>query len=307
MLKSILSVLIMAAFGLLVFTLLLPAQANEMAQKVLGQVITVNNAVGVTEPVSTVSKALTDVISKGADVIIPDKSDLKKDASSLSHANIIDATNTERVRAGLQPLKTNAKLAASAKLKTEDMAMNQYFEHTSPSGKTVSDLGDQVGYDYVVMGENLALGDFLSAEEVVDAWMKSPGHRANILNTSYQEIGIYALQGTYQGRSVWYVVQHFGTARGVCPALDASLKSNISTLNVKIKAGETQIAILRKQIEDPNLAQDKNYGALIAQFNALVKVYNADVQASQTAIASYNKQVVAFNNCLSKYQVNTKG
>ncbi len=294
----------MAAFGLLVFALLLPVQANNFAQKVLGQVVTVNDAVGITTPVTAISRAISGAISKGTDALIAtDTPGTPKDNTPMSQVNIIDATNVERVKAGLQPLKTNAKLAASAKIKAEDMAKNQYFEHTSPSGKTVADLGDQVGYDYVVMGENLALGNFDSAAEVLDAWMKSPGHRANILNTSYQEIGVYAVQGTYQGRTVWFAVQHFGTERGVCPALSTSLKSSISTLSAKIKTEEIQIAALRKQIEDPNHAQDQSYGNLITQFNNLVKVYNADVQTSQANISSYNKQVVAFNNCLNQYQV----
>jgi uncharacterized protein YkwD len=294
----------MAAFGLLAFALLLPVQANTFAQKVLGQVIIVNNAIGISAPVETASKAVSGVISKATDALVStDTPGTPKDNSPMSQVNIIDATNKERVKAGLQPLKTNAKLAASAKIKADDMVKNQYFEHTSPAGKTVADLGDEVGYDYVVMGENLALGDFDSAAEVLDAWMNSPGHRANILNTSYQDIGVYAEQGTYQGRTVWFAVQHFGTERGVCPALSTVLKNNIDSLNAKIKSEEAQISALRKQIEDPNHAQDASYGNLITQFNDLVKVYNSDVQTSQTNISSYNKQVVAFNNCLNQYQV----
>lgn len=293
----------MAAFGLLVFALLLPQEANKVAQSVLGQVVSINDAVGVSTPVETISKAISSVISN---TTTPKKESTVKDTSPLSMENIIDATNVERVKAGLQPLKTNAKLAASAKLKADDMVKNQYFEHTSPSGKTVADLGDQVGYDYVVMGENLALGDFTGASDLLQAWMNSPGHRANILNTSYQDIGVYAEQGTYKGRTVWFAVQHFGTERGVCPPLNATLKKNVDTLNLRVKNEEAQISTLRTQIESPSHPQDQSYSALISQFNTLVAKYNADVTAAQSNISAYNKQVVAFNKCLSQYQVTTK-
>ncbi len=293
----------MAAFGLLVFALVLPTQANEVAQRVLGGAITINNAVGVNSaPVKTISNAVTAVIST---VVSDEKPAAKKDNSPLSIENIIDATNIERVKANLPPLKTDAKLAASAKIKVDDMIKNHYFEHTSPAGKTVADLGNQVGYDYVVMGENLALGDFPNATELLQAWMNSPGHRANVLNASYEEIGVYAAQGTYQGRTVWFAVQHFGTERGVCPSLNASLKTSINTLNARIKTQEGQIAALRKQIEAPDHVQGQAYSALIAQFNALVASYNSDVTLSQQKVSEYNRQVVTFNKCLNQYQVSS--
>jgi len=303
MLKSILSLSIMAAFGLLVFALVLPTQANQAAQTVLGETTTINRVAGVSIPVNTISRAISSLLpntksSQGTTpVTVP------KDTSPLSIENIIDATNAERIKAGLPPLKTSVKLEQSAKIKTEDMITNQYFEHTSPTGKTVADLGNEVGYDYVVMGENLALGDFTSAADLLQAWMNSPGHRANILNTSYQDIGVYATQGTYQGRTVWFAVQHFGTERGVCPSIDSSLKSSIDSLNATIKKEESDISALRTQIEDPNHPDNQNYANLISQFNSLVATYNVNVTTSQQEISQYNKEVIAFNKCLGQYQV----
>jgi uncharacterized protein YkwD len=306
MLKSILSLCITAALGLLIFALVLPAQANEVAHSVLGNAVTIDTTAGISTPVAAITKAITSVLPHGT---TPSSSDdtavIPKDDSPLSVENIIDATNNERIKAGLPPLKASAKLEESAKIKTEDMITNQYFEHTSPSGKTVADLGNEVGYDYVVMGENLALGDFSNANDLLQAWMNSPGHRANILNTSYEDIGVYAAQGTYQGRTVWFAVQHFGTERGVCPSIDTALKSSIDSLNATVKQEETAIDTLRTQIEDPNHANDQTYSNLIVQFNALVATYNANVTTSQQKISTYNAQVVAFNKCLSQYQVST--
>jgi uncharacterized protein YkwD len=298
----------MAAFGLLVFALLLPAQANQVAQQVLSGAVTLDNVSGVSLPVKTISHTVTNTVNSVSSVIIKQKdkgtvSIHTPSVSPLSIENIIDATNNERVKAGLLPLKTNAKLEASAKIKVDDMITHQYFEHTSPAGKTVADLGNQVGYNYVVMGENLALGNFTGANDLLQAWMNSPGHRANILNSSYQDIGVYAAQGTYQGRTVWFAVQHFGTQRGVCPAISGSLKGSIQTLNTTIKNEQDQIAVLRAKIEDPNHPQGTEYSALIAQFNALVATYNNDVTISQKKITQYNQEVVAFNKCLSLYQV----
>jgi uncharacterized protein YkwD len=308
MLKSILSLCIMAAFGVLVFTLLLPAQANQIAQQVLSGAVTLDMITGVNAPVQAISHTVTHTVSNVSSALIKknDKGTVQANntnTSVLSIENIIDATNNERVKAGLLPLKTNDKLEASAKIKVDDMITHQYFEHTSPAGKTVADLGNQVGYDYVVMGENLALGNFTSANDLLQAWMNSPGHRANILNSHYQDIGVYAAQGSYQGRTVWFAVQHFGTQRGVCPSISASLKGMIASLNMTIKNEQDQITVLRAKIEDPNHPQGTEYSALIAQFNTLVATYNSDVTSSQQKITEYNQGVIAFNKCLSLYQV----
>ena len=291
----------MGLLGLLVFALLLPAQANQLARSVLGEAVTINNQTGISDTTNTLSITIANLLtSKQADQTVAIS---KKDTSPFSDANIIDATNAERVKVGLQPLKTNDKLAASAKVKVEDMIKNQYFEHTSPTGKTVADLGSEVGYNYVVMGENLALGDFADVHDLLTAWMNSPGHRANILNTSYEDMGAYAAQGMYQGHLVWFAVQHFGTERGVCPSINEQLKGSIDALNAKITNENTIITTLRAQIEDPSHVQGTAYSAQITEFNALVAKYNIDLTTSQGEIADYNKQVAAFNKCLSQYQV----
>lgn len=99
---------------------------------------------------------------------------------SLSNSGILAETNSERARLGLSPLRISSNLNAAATLKVIDMFARQYFEHTSPTGVTISDLSESVGYDYILVGENLALGNFSSDAALVAAWMGSPGHRANI-------------------------------------------------------------------------------------------------------------------------------
>ena len=220
----------------------------------------------------------------------------------LTVENIIDATNNERIKLNMTPFKFNPKLLSSSKRKTEDMINKQYFEHVSPDGKSVSDLGSEVGYNYIIMGENLALGDFTDSADLLEAWMNSPGHRANILNPNYQELGVYIKKGNYQGNDVYFAVQHFGTERGVCPNIESSLKNEIDDLNTDLKKIEGDINTIRQSLESPDRPKGKVYTDLVAYFNQLVTDYNKVLELSQKKIAQYNLEVQAFNKCLNSYQ-----
>jgi hypothetical protein len=130
--------------------------------------------------------------------------------SSVLPAVIVDLTNEERSADSLGTLKRNAVLDEAAKLKAADMAKNEYFAHYSPTGVSPWHWFDAVSYDYVHAGENLAIY-FTDSKDVVDAWMASPSHRANILNGNYTEIGVGTAEGEYEGFHTVYVVQLFGT------------------------------------------------------------------------------------------------
>jgi hypothetical protein len=142
--------------------------------------------------------------------------------SSVLPAVIVDLTNEERDADALGTLKRSAVLDEAANLKAADMAKNEYFAHYSPTGVSPWHWFDAVSYDYVHAGENLAIY-FTDSKDVVDAWMASPSHRANILNGNYTEIGVGTAEGEYQGFHTVYVVQLFGTpaasvARTAAPA-----------------------------------------------------------------------------------------
>ena len=122
---------------------------------------------------------------------------------------LVDLTNEQRETEKIGDLKFNAILAKAAELKAEDMAAKGYFSHNSPDGKTPWYWLKQVGYVYSYAGENLAV-NFFDSQDVVDAWMKSPTHRANLLNEHFTEIGIATAKGTYEGRDGIFVVQFFG-------------------------------------------------------------------------------------------------
>jgi uncharacterized protein YkwD len=102
---------------------------------------------------------------------------------------VIKLVNYERTQAGLKPLSLNAKLNQSAYGHSQDMAEKDYFSHTGSDGSRVSDRIYNAGYHYSLAGENIAAGQY-SAEEVVQAWMNSPTHRANMMSVDYQEIGV---------------------------------------------------------------------------------------------------------------------
>jgi uncharacterized protein YkwD len=217
--------------------------------------------------------------------------------SLLTKEGVIVWTNKQRQAAGLPNLKENTKLDASAQAKVLDMFLNQYFEHESPSGKGVGDLAEAQGYDFLVIGENLALGNFENDQVLVQAWMDSPGHRANILNVNYQEIGVWVQKGTYQGKTTWIAVQHFGKPLSACPQPPAWLKSQIDADKITLENMEIQIKNLQAEIEQIGRRDRNLYNQKAKGYNDLVLVYNALLAQDKDLISQYNEKIEIFNAC----------
>ncbi|WP_329037272.1 CAP domain-containing protein [Streptomyces sp. NBC_01725] len=116
--------------------------------------------------------------------------------------------NSERSKAGCGPVNANSQLDTAALRHSEDMAAKGYFDHNSPDGKDPGDRITAAGYDWSTYGENIARGQ-QTAAQVMEGWMKSPGHRANILNCAFKEIGV----GVHEGSGGPWWTQAFG-ARG---------------------------------------------------------------------------------------------
>jgi hypothetical protein len=123
---------------------------------------------------------------------------------------LVDETNQQRVAETEAALQVSPLLQQAAQDKANDMAANNYFAHTSPAGITPWDWFEKVGYSFSYAGENLAV-NFSNSQDVTNAWMNSPEHRANILNAAFTQIGIATAQGTYNGQPAIYVVEEFGT------------------------------------------------------------------------------------------------
>lgn len=129
--------------------------------------------------------------------------------ADYSAGTLVSMTNSARGRNGLGSLSVNSRLTSAAYSKAQDMLANQYFAHTSPSGRTPWDFIKGAGYNYSYAGENLAIG-YSDASELFSAWIASATHRENILNPNFREIGIAVISGTYEGVETIIVAQEFG-------------------------------------------------------------------------------------------------
>lgn len=165
-------------------------------------------------------------------------------SSEITAQKVLDQTNQERSNLGLSELKYNSLLSDSATKKAKDMFTNNYWAHTSPSGTTPWDFFKSVGYQYSVAGENLAR-DFYDTESLLKAWMNSPTHKANIINSKYQEIGIGVVNGTLGGIKTTLVVQHFATpVVSVLNKKESQSSEEIVVNNSTVEAVQSQNNVL---------------------------------------------------------------
>lgn len=114
---------------------------------------------------------------------------------SAIEKEVVRLVNVERNKAGLPALQIDESISKVARLKSEDMATKNYFDHTSPTYGSPFDMLKRFNITYKTAGENIAKGQ-KTAEAVVNAWMNSEGHKRNILSSSYTHIGVgYAKRG----------------------------------------------------------------------------------------------------------------
>jgi hypothetical protein len=137
-----------------------------------------------------------------------------RQVSAMSAGSVIAVVNEFRSQNGLAPVSYNGTLTTSASMKANDMFAKNYWGHYSPDGLGPAYFIGAAGYGYITAGENLAK-DFSSERSVVNAWMGSASHRANILNPNFQHIGVVAVGGVLNGVSTTVVVAHFGQTTAV--------------------------------------------------------------------------------------------
>jgi hypothetical protein len=141
--------------------------------------------------------------------------------AAVVRSDVIADTDQARTSLGGQALTENEVLDAAAQAKADDMAAKGYFAHISPDGTQPWAWFAKAGYDYVYAGENLAVR-FDDSQAVVDAWMASPAHRANIVKPQYRDIGIGIAQGEYKGGPATFVVQFFASPSVAAAAAKAA-------------------------------------------------------------------------------------
>jgi len=225
-----------------------------------------------------------------------------KKTNTLTDAGVVAQTNIQRFENGnLPPFVENATLDAIATLRIDDMFTGQYFAHVNSStGESAITVASSVGYAHLALGENLALGLYAGDTGVVAAWMASPGHRANILDAHYTQIGVAVREGLFEGQETWIAVQEFGRPASDCTAPDANLMTTIDL-------SEEQIGVIAAELQSEKTALDAmssqsgpQYNAQVEEYNNLAAEYNNLAAETKTAIAAYDIQVTAFNACLAE-------
>lgn len=133
-------------------------------------------------------------------------------ATNINVEDLLERTNEKRVAAGLQPLQLDPQLSQAAEEKAHYMFDHNFWAHTAPDGTTPWEFFKRVNYQYLHAGENLAK-EFDDSSSVVDAWIASPSHKANLLKPEYRDIGFAVVNGTLNGTETTLVVQLFGVKR----------------------------------------------------------------------------------------------
>jgi len=154
-----------------------------------------------TAPVAAKSKAPATTAAP-----VTKAADSASTTASSAQDEVVDLVNSERAKVGCSPVKVNAKLTKAAQDHSEDMAEHSNMSHTGSDGSQPGDRIERAGYSWSTYGENVAYG-YSSPKSVMEGWMNSSGHKANILNCDFKEIGV-GLSGSDN-----YWTQDFGTAR----------------------------------------------------------------------------------------------
>lgn len=252
-----------------------------------------------TKNIPKIEKIFSEIIQEAENKISSPPPLIAKDeslVSRLTHSGTIAFTNEERIKNNLSPYRENELLNAAALMKVKNMFDLQYFAHMSPEGKDVSALAKDSGYKYIVVGENLAMGNFKDDKALVDAWMASPGHRANILDPKFIDTGVAVMRGEYQGKNVWMAVQEFGRPISDCPRVDFSLKEKINANSNSLKELEKMLEGQRTEIEGMDKS-DPQYNQSIKEYNELVDQYERFFEETKKLVVDYNAQVKKFNAC----------
>lgn len=217
-------------------------------------------------------------------VALPTEAFLAPDVLAAQGAKMISLTNSLRKEQGLPLLDVNVVLERSASLKADDMSEKQYFSHVNPEGRGLSYFLGKAGYKYSTAGENLAMG-FSDANEVVDAWMKSPKHYSNLVDTDFQQFGIGLVAGEFEGQPTVFVAQHFGTpkqeAKAPTPAptqkpvvaakVTAPVVPAVPTPSKPVAVAETEpvpVPVIQKPVEVAIVVPPKQEPALASATSA---------------------------------------
>jgi len=156
-------------------------------------------------------------------------------ATDMSAGSLLQGTNDQRAASSLGTLALNSQLNQAAQAKASDMATRDYWSHNTPDGASPWTFITNAGYSYQTAGENLAYG-FDTSTDTITGWMNSPEHRANILNSTYKEVGFgIANAASYQGTGPeTIVVAMYGSRQTVVAAAPAAVNPATSVPSVPV-------------------------------------------------------------------------
>jgi len=208
------------------------------------------------------------------------------DVLKLQEDRIIELTNEVRIREGLSTLSRSDQLMTSSRLKVDDMIEHEYFDHVSPDGKHLRDFLHQAGYIYQSAGENLGVG-FLDAEKLVQAWVDSPTHYANLVDTDYRDIGLGVNIGEYNGIPTAFVAQHFGMPEMQVAGVKSEIEEKMDDPDYDDRAPnigkDYVITLLGKPADE---IEQENQIPLFAYNRDISRVYWKDMEDGSTEITA---------------------
>ncbi|MCX5810426.1 MAG: CAP domain-containing protein [Proteobacteria bacterium] len=239
----------------------------------------------------------------------------------LTKDAIIQLVNDTRAYHRYAPLTENQLLNAVAEERLRDMFRRQYIAHVSPIGEQASDYAQKAGYHYKIIAENLASGEFLNNQKVIDGWMQSPGHRQNILSPDIKDIGVAIDKGQFQGGITWIAVQIFGTpslpvSGKLCTPPPKEIYAEIEAKKTGIENLGNRLVRFKQELDEEisSIESDRksignkqaadNLNIRVKSYNEKSKWYNdslADLIARKSILKAiiddYNRRVQAYKDC----------
>ncbi len=178
-------------------------------------------------------------------------------STDINIESLLEHTNQKRQENGIHPLKLDARLSEAASKKADDMFQYDYWAHNSPSGKTPWVFIKGAGYNYVYAGENLARG-FTTTSDVINAWMESPTHRANMLSSNYQDVGFAVKIGQLNGEETVLIVEQFGNQNIPLVASKPKIEQNIMKRQLSSVQAKTNTNLTTPLIDSKSLSSNIN-------------------------------------------------
>jgi uncharacterized protein YkwD len=167
-------------------------------------------------------------------------------------SELLSLTNKARQDAGIDELSFSYQLGQAAQGYAEDLATQNFFSHTGKDGSTLVSRIEATGYELAAAGENLAAGQSTAAG-VFQQWMESPGHRANILQSEFTEVGFGLFDGTGQSDFGHYWVQNFGKPQSGNSRADIYIPNScgLSSESAQMTTNPTKVAGIAVKADSP--------------------------------------------------------